>query len=573
MEQTTSTSADVESARKVCARLHQAYRDHRLYPEGHPSIRSTMDLLIAALESHLDPFGPLVLQVDEDRLLQQGEVVYTHEESRDNLAFLMFRDGIRVLTLSPGIEAREVEVFVDCLTHADQMVDTDHDLSTVLWERDLAHVTTEVVDPFLQGEGVQDDAFNQLRETVLRRLNELSSVDTAEAEATSSADSETDPSAGGGSLERKERRRVDEEDIALTEEEIERGEWLASHPSDPLDDFALVLLEIVADSSGLPAGIEAVVRSLSLVVGKYLDEHRLDGVELVMDRLSVLEEQGRCGKGLAEHVFSEAATAGRLGALITAAVSTSAEKAVSVAQFLARMRRSLFRVLLETMAASNDRAVRKVVLGTLQLEGGVPGEHLWPFMKDSRWYVVRNAVQLATISGEPELVDHLEPLVSHPDERVRREVIRSLGIVGHARCLPLLANALEDGDSTVRILAVRGVLRQGDQQYFSAVKAHVEARNFDELPPEEIEAFLTAYAALGAENTVGTLNKMWKRRFFGSRSLPVRLAAVKALGVIGTTDARRALSEAAKCGEVSLQRMAAQALSGVKTEEPRGESE
>jgi hypothetical protein len=407
---------------------------------------------------------------------------------------------------------------------------------------------------------------------VLRRLNELSSVDTAEAEATGSIDSDTDPSAGG-SLERKERQKVDEEKMALTAEEIERGEWLASHPSDPLDDFALVLLEIVADSSGLPAGIEAVVRSLSLVVGKYLDEHRLDGVELVMDRLSVLEEQGRCGKGLAEYVFTEAATAERLSALITAAASTSAEKAVSAMQFLARMRRSLFPVLLETLAASDDRVVRKVVLDTLQLEGGVPGEHLWPLMKDSRWYVVRNAVQVATTCGEPELVTHLEPLVSHRDERVRREVVRSLGILGQARCLPLLENALADGDSTVRILAVRGVVRQGDKEHFPAIKTHVEARDFDELPPEEIEAFLTAYAALGGDKTVGALNKMWKRRIFGARALPVRLAAVEALGAIGTADSRRALSEAAKCGEVSLQRMAARALSGVETEETRGDSE
>ena len=51
------------------------------------------------------------------------------------------------------------------------------------------------------------------------------------------------------------------------------------------------------------------------------------------------------------------------------------------------------------------------------------------------------------------------------------------------------------------------------------------------------------------------------------------ITAVEALGVIGTTDARRALSEAVKCGEVSLQRMAARALSGVETEETRGESE
>jgi HEAT repeat protein len=555
-----SSSVAVESAKKVCTRVHQAYRDTRLYPPGHPAVSNTIQMLEAAVKSHLDTLGRLALTVGEDRLFYEGEEVYTHAESRDNLAFLMFRDGIRALTLDPGLEPREIAVLVELLAQADQMSDTGHDLSTSLWERDLVHVGVEMVDPFLEGEGTQDDAYDELRETVMRRLSELGASDAAES---GGGGGDFAPDATGAEFTasgKEDADKVDVNTVALTEEDLERGEWLVSHASEPIDEFALVLLDIMLDPSLLGGGDEPVARSLSLVVGQYLDRHDLDGLDTVLDRLVTLESKGHCPRGTMERVFADAATAERLSALIAAASVKSAEKAASIGEFLARMRGSLYPALLEIMATSSDKTVRKAVLDLLHTEGGIPVRYLWPLMKDPRWYVVRNAVQLATATGDPGLASQLEPLSRHPDARVRREVVRSLATIGEARCLPALVRALQDEDSAVRTLAVRGLARQGNKAHFPAVQAMVEARDFEDRPPEEVEAILVAFAALGGERTVEVLNRMWKHRVFGTRSLPLRLASVQALGAVGSPEASRALSEAVECGEAQLQRVAARAL-------------
>ncbi len=557
-----SPSVAVESAKKVCARLHQGYRDHRLYPEGHPTTRNTMELVGAAVVAHLDSMGTLALRVSDSSLLFEGEEVYAHAESRDNLAFLMFRDGIRGLTLTPGVEASELETLVDCLARADQMVDTDQDLSTALWEHDLVHVQLEVVDPFLEGEGVDDDAFEALRDTVLQRLNELASVDKAEAEAIAPEDRDAD--VGGGSAPR-ERGELDRDDLALTEDEIERGEWLVSHPTEPMDDFVVVLLEIVGDPSELPGGRDAVFSSLSMVIAWYLEDFDQDGLSLVLGQLSELESQGRLGRGTVETLFAEAATAERLGKMISAAAARSPESAQDVERFLARSRAAIYPALLETLAISEDKIVRKTVLNLLRMEGGTPVGHIYPLMRDSRWYVVRNAVQLATDAGDPDLLTHLEPLVRHPDERVRREVVRSLSTLTDSRSLGLLARAIQDEDTAVRTLAVRGLTRRGAGSQFPAVKAQVEARDFETRSAEELEAFLVAYGTLGGETTVDALRKMWKRKVFGSRPMALRVAAVVATGAVGGPDAERALSEAAGSGEPQIGRAAARAMSGAQT--------
>ena len=97
------------SVSAVCAQLHRAYHDLRFYPPGHPSATQTLETLSGMLVSHVDEHGTLVLEVEEDRLLYEGERVYSYDASRDNLAFLMFRDGIRLLSLHPGLEETEVE--------------------------------------------------------------------------------------------------------------------------------------------------------------------------------------------------------------------------------------------------------------------------------------------------------------------------------------------------------------------------------------------------------------------------------------------------------------------------------
>mgnify|MGYP001069347888 FL=1 len=99
----------------------------------------------------------------------------------------------------------------------------------------------------------------------------------------------------------------------------------------------------------------------------------------------------------------------------------------------------------------------------------------------------------------------------------------------------------------------------------TVLQQHVESRDLDARPSEEVNALLWAYACLGGEATVDTLNKMWKRRLFGTRSMPVRVAAVQALSAVDAPAARQALQAAAKSGEAQVQRAAARALSAGRT--------
>ena len=533
----------------VCAQLHRAYHDIRFYPPGHPTVRQTLESLAGMLVSYLDDNGSLMLEVEEDQLLHEGERVYSYETSRDNLAFLMFRDGVRSLSLHPGLDEGEIESLTDCLAHADDLADAEHDLVTRLWEQDFTHIDYHVADPFLGGEVLREGTIDALRETVLRRLDEVTLTEDADAGVKL------------GDLKAVEQTEIDVRSLALSAQEIDQSEQAVEDPANLVDDFLVVLLELAGRSSGSYDENDPLTRALVTVLDSYIDNRNLGGLELILEYLQLLEAQGRCPAGFPGLVVGRAVTAERVGSLLAGTGQEATDQAARVDTFLAAARPWIVPALLEALAVTEDRAVRKTLLALLDAGGGVSGIYLIPLLEDPRWYVVRNAVQLAAGLRDPELVKHLERLRRHPDVRVRREVMRTLETFGgDPVAAQVLAKALTDEDPSVRTLAARSLGRHGGREHEAVVLAQIEARDFDSRQPDEIEALLVAWADLTKERAVPLLDKLWRRKRFVARPAPVRLAAIKALGTIPGTASRAALLEAQKSGEAQIKKAASRAL-------------
>ena len=564
MDGEVERGAKRDSVREICARLHRARLAVKLYPPGHPTVNQALEALHQACVLHLKQWGPMAIEVEENRLVYEGEEVYTHSESRQNVAFLLFRDGIRLVEFKPELEATELAALVNCLARADELLETEQDLATALWELDLAHVEYEAVDPFLSGgDDVRSELLADLGQAVARALGELS---TGLSEGTVGLAGEAGPGALASSDQgvREGRQSADPEEALLSDLELDAMDQLVAKGSPVLDEFALVLLEILGKEVQVSSGEKVLVRSLSLVMERYVEQGDLERLEFVVNHLKGLEARGRRPAGFTTEVVKSAFSREALSDLLARLSDPTSEEADRVRRFLLSMGDCLHPVLLEVLTESDNRDVRRLILGLFHASGGVASHHLLPLLRDARWYVVRNAVQLVGESrdatGDPEVTSQLESLLHHPDVRVRREVVRTLSSSGEIRAASLLARALQDEDSSVRTLAVRGLSRHPARGYFSVLLEQVENRTFDGRPPEEIQAFLDVLAVMGGEAAVEVLSKLWKRRMFGTRALGVRIAAVQALALARTPSALASLQEAARSGEAQIQRVAQRAL-------------
>lgn len=253
---------DVRDVLEICARFQGACRATHLYPPGHSMIESRMRPLASTLTAFFAQHDYLSLQVAESTLLYRGEEVFRQEELRDDIAFMLFREGVRVLTLHAGLEQEELDTLVDCFSRAPETTALGQDLVTLLWEKDLAHVEYELVDP-LRLEVSDAGRFEALKEDVRARLHDAVSADFS----LTTPGWRDLPDADGvamnpGSLEIERGVLVSPEELVALEQAIEQ------EPR-PLELLIAVLIEMLVCAESVQ-GAEAARSTLSRLVAAEL---------------------------------------------------------------------------------------------------------------------------------------------------------------------------------------------------------------------------------------------------------------------------------------------------------------
>ncbi len=125
----------------------KAVRAHQLYLPNNPMHARSLETVreaFAALWQHTDE---LVLQVIETRLEWEGRVVLDeHERTSDNVAWLLYKDGIRELKMLEGFEQEELGILFNLLQRVRKATDDDDDLLTLMWEQEFATLQYRYVD-------------------------------------------------------------------------------------------------------------------------------------------------------------------------------------------------------------------------------------------------------------------------------------------------------------------------------------------------------------------------------------------------------------------------------------------
>ena len=93
----------------------------------------------------------------------------------------------------------------------------------------------------------------------------------------------------------------------------------------------------------------------------------------------------------------------------------------------------------------NEEPEAKNRLALVRLVGQMGSDGIavaYKYLKDERWYVVRNiCVALADLK-DPDLADHIVPALEHPDERVQQAALKALVNSRTMRAAPVLSLSL-----------------------------------------------------------------------------------------------------------------------------------
>ena len=135
---------------QILYNLAKTARSFGFYARDNKAIALFMDELEKGIYAFLTENGVLRLIIGADRFLFEGQEVY-HDADRENgMPFRLYRDGVRAMSLKPGLTREELEAILDILgKRASTGRDAEEeDLVTMLWKKSFENITYSAVEGF-----------------------------------------------------------------------------------------------------------------------------------------------------------------------------------------------------------------------------------------------------------------------------------------------------------------------------------------------------------------------------------------------------------------------------------------
>lgn len=515
-----------------------------------------------SLASLRSAFGPvweftdsLVLAVVESDLIWEQELVYEQESRSESFAWLLYKDGMRILTLRKGVEDEEILRFLQVVNQARLLTaDAGDDLLTLLWAEDFQHIdyrfaevvaeNTLVLDPQavdLEAQHRPDEAAHVIRQELLQERP-----------------------AGVVALD-----EFDSTLYFLEEGEVETLQ--AQIQAEYSGDVRGPALEILFDVFELNADPEVRAEVLDIL------EQLLPGL-LVNGEFAVVARILREMRGMAERVQLKATEVGARfeafeGSLsspeIVAQLLQSLDEAASVPrdEDIGELLRELRAPALETALQFLPRLVHPVV--RRRLESAVDR------LAESH---PREAMRLLDV-GSPAVLAGLMPVLgrlkvqgavpavakvlAHNDPALRLAAVEALAAIGTAGAMGQVERALEDADRGVRLAAVSAVTARGWKGALKYLESVINSRGErEDLERAERRQVFEAYAAIAGPQSLETLgNILIPRGLFRRKdSAETRTCAAYAVLKIRTPEARDLLERLVEDKELAVRNAAVRAL-------------
>ncbi|HEY3133112.1 MAG TPA: HEAT repeat domain-containing protein [Gemmatimonadaceae bacterium] len=531
----------------------KAVRATQMYLPNNPMHARALDAVkeaFAAVWQHADE---LVLQVVETHLDWEGRVVLDeHERTSDNIAWLLYKDGIRELTILKGFEHEELAVFFNLLQRVRKATDDDDDLLTLMWEREFITLQYRYVDLTQEGgPGVESMERAEQKEKILSPAQAEAGLESTQSSIAKLDDFDSTL------------YFLDDREVEYLQQEIKREFSTDLRPAviaslldtfenqkDPtvreeicglLDYFLLILLSTAQYRNAAYLLREAGVTANRTPEVLETQKQRLTQLnELMSDPkplgqlLQALEDSPLRAP---QHELDEL-----FGILQPRALET-------ILSWIGRSQNPQLKMLLEVaagrLAASNSAELIRLI--------GSDDEA-----------VVLEAIRRAAALKSPAAVPALGKMLTVGEPDMRVAAVTALNDIGSPGAMQMLERALIDEDREVRVIAVRSLGARNARAALPRIEAAIKGKDLRESNLTEKMAFFEAYGLLSGDAGVLLLDGLLNSKgFMGKKDdSEYRACAAMALGKINTAKASEALNKATGEKDVIVRNAVSKAIRG-----------
>jgi HEAT repeat protein len=531
----------------------KAVRAHQLYLPNNPMHARSLEAVresFATLWTHTDEID---LHVVETRLEWEGRVVLDEEErTSDNIAWLLYKDGVRELKMLKGFEEEELGVFFNLLQRVRKATDDDDDLLTLMWEREFLTLQYRYVDLTQEGgPGVESMERAEQKEKILSPAQTEAGLESTQSSIA----------------------KMDEFDATLyflDDREVEylQGEIKREFSTDLRPAVIASLLDTFENQKD-PTVREEICGLLDYFLLILLSTAQYRNAAYLLREASVtasrapevLEPQKNRLIQLGE-LMSDPKPLGQLLQALEDSPLRAPQHELD----------ELFGILqpraLETILSWIGRSTNPPLKMLLEVAAGrlasANSAELVRLIGSDDEAVVVEAIRRAAALKSPAAVPALGKMLTVGEVDMRVAAVTALSEIGSAGAMQMLERALIDEDREVRIVAVRALGARNARAATPRIEAAIKGKELREGNLTEKMAFFEAYGLLCGDAGVTLLDGLLNAKgFMGKKDdAEMRACAAMALGKINTTKAMESLNRASGEKDVIVRNAVSRAIRG-----------
>ena len=543
---TEPNTAAQEAGRAVVEDLMQVLvkglRALQLYLPNNPIYQKAVENIQTAFEPVWGECAELNLLVTESEFKWEDAVVLSQRDKAESVPWILFKDGIRFLTLSPGIEDEEIVRLLDVMHKARGLTDDSaDDLLTLLWEQDFQHVRYVTIEVGGSGE---DEGIPTLGKAGSgpggpegKSSEELKNQVAEDA-------SQPEPSPSIVSMDDFDATLyfLDDDEVKYLEAEVEReyDQDLRWHVLTLVFD-RLELQTFTAARSELISIVEDFIPYL-LGAGDFRSvAYILGEMKVVLERARELVPEHRSQLEQMPARLSEPDAVGQLVQSLDEAVVYPTED--ELASLFGELRAEALESVLEWLPQLSNQRVRELLeRAAYRLVQDHPDQVAKTLESDDE-VVLLSIVKLISDLKLSTFVPALGGLLGNNSAVVRSGAASALAAVASPGAMQQLEKAIDDSDRDVRIAAVRVLSESGHRGAFGKIDAAVRGKTLKHADLTEKKAFFQAYGTLAGAEGLATLRPLLRGKglFRRKADAGTRACAALALGQIGGEEARELL--------------------------------
>ncbi len=520
----------VKSTKSLIQTLLQTLKAFRLYEANHPILSKFLERLRKDFDQYFREFDSFSLQVGEHKLFYRGNIVYENKDIKESLAFLFYKDGIRELQFSRGLEFKEMIDFLNIVRKGDLLNRMEDDLVTLFFERDFIHITFTAVDEFIEGTLVP------ATEEDLVKGSEFIPVEEEEQAKAASLPVEGlerafNPAPGQSLVEACQLAPEESEAIDREARQEEQSDYIFTL----INNLIEILLHLGEDADAYENMISYFDRVIEYLLGEK-DVGKavalLSSLNETMDSIMMKDKQIFAIQRILQNSSSP-----RSVELLGKAMKGDGDghsESESVLEYLRLLTKHAVEPLCFLLGEMESGKWRKAICERLTALCREEIQPLSKFLSDDNPMLVCHILYILGTIGDPATVDYLGDLVTHRDLKVREETLQILNKLGE-NGKHLMQQFLVDPVSGIRSKAALLLGRNAKGEAVKPLTDIILSGDFYRRDYKEKASFFRALGETGSKEVIPILERISKKRHLFQREKwnEMRQCAVNTLKMLG----------------------------------------